>query len=237
MNISYQWYRDGKLIPLATNPRYDTRQPGVYKVRITGPCRLFAESTPITMTSLTAPVLGLRPPDLLRVEESKSFTLTVSVAAGSLPVTYQWAKEGRNITGANGPTYTVDRAFAADAGRYVCVITNACGIVVSGVSDIRVYRNDPTSVSEDNQNGVTAVCEPNPFSTATTLRVGLPTSGNVFVSISDLAGRTVYTLHSTLEAGEHTFALQAADLGAAGVYIVRIEHPAATLVRRIVLAP
>ena len=237
VNISYQWYRDGKLIPLATNPRYDTRQPGVYKVRITGPCRLFAESTPITMTSLTAPVLGLRPPDLLRVEESKSFTLTVSVAAGSLPVTYQWAKEGRNITGANGPTYTVDRAFAADAGRYVCVITNACGIVVSGVSDIRVYRNDPTSVSEDNQNGVTAVCEPNPFSTATTLRVGLPTSGNVFVSISDLAGRTVYTLHSTLEAGEHTFALQAADLGAAGVYIVRIEHPAATLVRRIVLAP
>jgi hypothetical protein len=31
--------------------------------------------------------------------------------------------------------------------------------------------------------------------------------------------------------------LQGADLGAAGVYFVRIEHPSATLVQRIVLVP
>ncbi|MBK7186503.1 MAG: hypothetical protein IPH85_11400 [Ignavibacteria bacterium] len=40
-----------------------------------------------------------------------------------------------------------------------------------------------------------------------------------------------------LPSGDHTFALQGSDLGATGVYFVRIEHPSATVVRRIVLVP
>lgn len=237
-NLAYQWYRDGRMIPLADAPRYDTRTPGVYRVRITGACGYVVESDVITLRGITKPKVGSGSPDLIRVEEGKGFTLMVNVESGSLPVTYQWAKDGRNITGATGPTYTVDKAFAQDAGRYVCVVTNQCGLDLSNVTEIRVYREDPTSVGETNMNGLTVRCEPNPFSSATALRIRTETAGTVRLSVSDLSGRTVYSLNAQdLPAGDHSFTLQGADLGAAGVYFVRIEHPSATLVQRIVLVP
>ncbi|MCX6140403.1 MAG: esterase-like activity of phytase family protein [Candidatus Kapabacteria bacterium] len=237
-NIAYQWYRDGKSIPLANSSRYDTRVPGAYKVRISGACGLFTESASVTMLSITKPQLGNGSPDLLRVEEGKGMTLFVKVLSGSFPVSYQWSKDGRRITGATDSTYKLDKTFAADAGRYVCVVTNSCGVEVSNVTEVRVYRENPTSVTEGDENGVSARCEPNPFTSSATLRVVTTIAGAIHVTVSDLSGRTVYTTtDSDLNAGEHTFSLQGATLGASGVYIVRIEHPSATLVRRVVLAP
>jgi len=235
-NVVYQWFRDGRAIVLANASSFTTKQPGVYKVRVSGVCGLSQESAPVTMTTLNQPVISSRSPSLLRVKEGDGFTLSAVITSGSLPVTYQWAKDGSDVSGADGPTYSISKAGSADAGRYVCVVRNECGRGISTVTEVRTYKEDPTSVSDVDQNGMMVRCEPNPFTTSSTIRITVPQAGLMRISVSDLAGRVVYTTSSTLTAGEHSVVLNGSDLGASGIYIVTVEHPAATVVRRVILA-
>lgn len=57
-------------------------------------------------------------------------------------LTYQWRKNGVNIPNANNDTYTIANAVAADAGQYDVVITNPCGIIVSGVAALSVQSSN-----------------------------------------------------------------------------------------------
>ena len=59
-------------------------------------------------------------------------TATFSVAATGAPtLTYQWRKDGSNITGATNATYTLSNAQTTHAGNYDVVIGNAYGSVTS----------------------------------------------------------------------------------------------------------
>lgn len=64
---------------------------------------------------------------------------------------------------------------------------------------------------------------PNPFNPSTNLRVNLPESGNVTITIFDLVGRVVAQLPvQALQAGRHTILFDASHLGS-GVYLYRIQ--------------
>lgn len=57
---------------------------------------------------------------------------TFSVAAiGAGVLTYQWRKNGSNISGANGSTFNIAGAAEGDAGSYDVVVTQTCGLTVS----------------------------------------------------------------------------------------------------------
>ena len=56
--------------------------------------------------------------------ESVTFSVTVD---GAQPSSYQWKKNGTDIPGATGSTYTISTALPADAGAYSCVLSNDCG--------------------------------------------------------------------------------------------------------------
>jgi hypothetical protein len=51
--------------------------------------------------------------------------------AGSVPMTYQWRKDGVPLTGQTSSVLQLANAAAADAGAYDVVITNACAQVTS----------------------------------------------------------------------------------------------------------
>jgi len=63
-----------------------------------------------------------------------TFTIT---ACGLLPLTYQWQKDGVNlsdgghVTGAAAPTLNISDAGTSDIGSYRCVVTNASGTAIS----------------------------------------------------------------------------------------------------------
>jgi trimeric autotransporter adhesin len=68
--------------------------------------------------------------------------VTFTINATGSALTYQWRKDGVNITSATNATYSIANAVAADAGQYDVVITNPCGIVVSNVAGLSVQSSN-----------------------------------------------------------------------------------------------
>jgi gliding motility-associated-like protein len=59
-------------------------------------------------------------------------------AGGSAPLTYQWKKNSVNIPGATSDEHIIISAIAQDAGTYSVEITNSCGTITSGPSNLTV---------------------------------------------------------------------------------------------------
>jgi hypothetical protein len=71
-----------------------------------------------------------------------SFTVT---AGGATPITYQWRKNGTNISGATGATYSIASAQTSDAASYDVVATNLAGSTTSAANTLTV--NVPVAIT------------------------------------------------------------------------------------------
>lgn len=67
-----------------------------------------------------------------------SFSLTGLTVIGVPPLSYQWRKNGVEISAANSAVYTKPNASAADNGNYDVVVTNAYGSVLSAAVPVTV---------------------------------------------------------------------------------------------------
>lgn len=73
---------------------------------------------------------------------------TFSAAAiGSLPMTYQWQKNGADIAGANGPSFTTPTLTSGSAGLYRCVVSNNVGATNSAAVALIVLPTPTATVT------------------------------------------------------------------------------------------
>ncbi len=69
-------------------------------------------------------------------------------ATGTVPLTYQWRKNGVDIAGATSASLALDNVQATDAGTYTVVVTNAAGSVTSAAAALTVnLTSQPPTVS------------------------------------------------------------------------------------------
>ncbi len=61
-------------------------------------------------------------------------------ATGTAPVTFQWKKDGIDISGATSNTYTKSILTLADKGIYTCEVTNLCRSVLSDNAELKVIQ-------------------------------------------------------------------------------------------------
>ena len=103
----------------------------------------------LSITVGTGDVLGSPPsttvPPSIRIQPASKTvtegqTATFSVlATGTVPMSYQWKKNGVNISGANSADYTTPAAALADNGAaYRCVVSNSVGSVTSNAATLTV---------------------------------------------------------------------------------------------------
>ncbi len=84
--------------------------------------------------------------------------ITFTAAASGTPApTYQWKKDGVNISGATGSSYSIVSVGATDAGSYVVIATNSAGSATSNSAALTVTVTASVQVtSETVTNGHSA---------------------------------------------------------------------------------
>src|SRR2546430_6654562 len=85
----------------------------------------------------TPPSITTQPADLTVTEgDTARFTVT---ATGTAPLTYQWMKNGVNISGATSASYTTPETTTADNGAlFAVVVSNVAGSVTSNNATLTV---------------------------------------------------------------------------------------------------
>ncbi|MGC4072552.1 MAG: pectinesterase family protein [Nibricoccus sp.] len=135
---TYQWKKNGTDIAGATNATYTIASPaagdaGSYTVVVTNTTSSVTSSV-ATLTVSSVPVITTQPASISgAIGQSASFTV---VATGVPTPTYQWKKDGNNITGATSATYTIASPVAGDTGAYTVVVTNSAGSVTSSTATL-----------------------------------------------------------------------------------------------------
>ncbi|HEU4391225.1 MAG TPA: pectinesterase family protein, partial [Blastocatellia bacterium] len=138
--LDYQWRKDGTPISGATSAAYSiatvsAADAGAYTVTVTNSVGS-ATSDPAVLTVITPPSITT-PPASQTVTAGTTATFSV-VASGTAPFTYQWRKNGVNISGATTDTLTINNAQAGDAASYSVVVTNAAGSATSPAAALTV---------------------------------------------------------------------------------------------------
>jgi len=67
-----------------------------------------------------------------------NYVMLSTMVTGTSPISYQWKKDGVNISGATYSTYTINSATTVDAGNYTVLVTNAVGSVTSNAALVTV---------------------------------------------------------------------------------------------------
>lgn len=83
------------------------------------------------------------PPVITAQPSSQTVTVGAGVtfsvtASGTAPLTYQWTKNGANISGATTPSQTLSNVQQSDAGNYAVVVSNPYGSISSNTATLTV---------------------------------------------------------------------------------------------------
>ena len=90
----------------------------------------------LTLTVALPPSITSQPQgQTVNPGQSAAFSVTVT---GTAPFSYQWRKNGGNLSGAINATLTLNSVQAADAGDYSVVVSNGAGSVTSAVAALAV---------------------------------------------------------------------------------------------------
>ncbi len=139
ISLTFQWRKDGTLIPGATQATYQIsavtpQDAGIYEVRITNPCGT-ALSDPATITVAT---LIFTHPFSQTVCENDPVLFSVTAVGQGL--TYQWRKDGVEIPGATATLFIIAAAQLSDGGVYDVVVTSTQCAQISEPATLTVQQ-------------------------------------------------------------------------------------------------
>src|SRR4051812_1815648 len=97
---------------------------------------LFPYTVVVSGPAATGPTLSTQPSSQ-SVTAGSNVSFTVA-ASGSPTPTYQWRKNGADISGATSATLALNGVQASDAGSYTVVVSNSAGLVTSSAATLTV---------------------------------------------------------------------------------------------------
>ncbi|MBI5473097.1 MAG: immunoglobulin domain-containing protein [Ignavibacteriae bacterium] len=146
--LAYQWQKNGASIPGGANPSYTT--PPVVFADSGSSFRCVVFNSAGTATSNGALLhVNPEPPSITQhpsnqiviVGDNVSFNVA---AGGTVPLVFQWQRDGIDIIGADSIAYNIPSATLADSGAtFRCVVANSLGSATSSSALLRVTDGIP----------------------------------------------------------------------------------------------
>lgn len=143
--LTYQWQKTGMNIAGANSATYTTPPTApadsgsTFDVAITSPGGSITSNS-VTLTvnpAASGPSITTQPLNET-VTAGQTATFTV-VASGASPLSYQWQKNGANISGANAASYTTPVTTTADSGeQFRVIVSNSSGSDSSNIATLTV---------------------------------------------------------------------------------------------------
>jgi Immunoglobulin I-set domain len=141
--FTYTWKKNGAVIAGATGPSYTTPATvpadnnSHYKVNVKNSLGA-VDSVDATLTVIIAPTIQTQPQNkTINVGQAVDFNVT---AQGTNPLSYQWQRNGVNISGATANVYHLAKAVAGDNGAtFRVLVTNAAGTATSNNATLTVH--------------------------------------------------------------------------------------------------
>ncbi|HEY9049067.1 MAG TPA: immunoglobulin domain-containing protein, partial [Ohtaekwangia sp.] len=148
--VSYQWRKGGVNIGGATSSSYTIASTvagdaGSYDVVVSGTCTPSVTSTAATLTINDLPAITAQPTASQAICEGSSASFSVTATGTGL--TYQWKKNGVDISGANASTYTIATTVTADAGTYTVVVSGTCSPSVTSTASVLTIQEQPEIIT------------------------------------------------------------------------------------------
>lgn len=142
--LHYQWLKNGANIIGEIRSTYTTSATtaadsgSLFSVTVTDDfSSVLSRSATLTVTSVQAPSIVTQPTNkTVRTGQTAKFSVTVS---GSNPISYQWRKNGIDISGATSSVYLTPPVTTDDNGSLFSVVaTNVAGSVTSANATLTV---------------------------------------------------------------------------------------------------
>ncbi len=148
--------------------------------------------------------------------------VSFNVAADNVD-TYQWQKDGSDISGATNNTYSISNVQTTDAGNYTVDLTGVCGTVSSDIAVLAV------SVSIEDLSNYGINIYPNPSNGMFYIELAKSIS-KANVSILDMTGKLIYTNKLNSNLNEIDLSSQAK-----GIYFIKFNISDETLISKLIL--
>ena len=146
-----------------------------------------------------------------------------TTAAGAAPLSYQWRRNGSNLTGANAPILTLANVSALNDGRYDLVVTNRAGSVTSEPAVLVVTLGTPVALP------------PTIAAPPASITVAAGNAANFAVAVNGTGPYTYLWMKNGVQApipnGDFpSFGIASVTAADAGSYTVRVTNNVGTVV-------
>ena len=159
--LGYQWQKNGLNISGATAASYTTSVTTTSESGSRFAVVVKNKGGTVTSAAATLTVNAVAPrittaPTNHTVTAGQTATFTV-VATGTAPLSYQWQKNGVNISGATAASYTTSATTTSESGsRFAVVVKNTGGTVTSAAATLTVNAVAPRITTAPTNHTVTA---------------------------------------------------------------------------------
>ncbi len=218
--LAYQWSKNGSSIAGATLSSLTlasvtTTDAGTYTVRVSNTAGSVT-SAPATLTVnsvAVAPTITSQPVSQT-VNAGANVTFSVS-ATGTAPLSYQWQKNGTNISGATRSALTLTNVSSSSAGTYRAIVRNSVGSATSAAATLTVTTSTLGIALTSPVNGA-VYSEPANVPLSASVSSTAAIARVEFFDGTSLLGRVTtapYTMIAQhLGSGTHTFTARVTDV-------------------------
>jgi endonuclease/exonuclease/phosphatase family metal-dependent hydrolase len=156
--LNFQWlFNNTNISGATTNPftiaAAQLTDAGNYSVIITNIVGSITSSNAVLVVTNAPPSISSQPQNQT-VLGGQTVTFNV-IAAGTLPLNFQWIFNGTNISGATTNFYSLANVQLTNAGNYSVIITNISGSVTSAVATLTIVFTNPVVFAQWNFNSLT----------------------------------------------------------------------------------